>query len=738
MSRPEVSVVMPFAGVAGGRARRARSARIARDPRRRRADPGRQLRASRPRATARTTSPSCPPPASAPRRTRATPAPRTADRRLDPVHRRRLRAAGRTCSTRTSPSRSRTTSARWRARCARRPARRRSPRATAPRAGSSRSARTSSTRTGPRAAAANLIVRRAAFEAVGGFYEGVRAAEDTDFSWRLQQAGWRLELRPERVRRASLPRLARRAAPAVARVRRRARVAVSPLRRVRARARAGARVAARDAARRRAALRPLGGGRGEPIAVAGADRPRRVPGARRAAVGRGAGRLRALQPSRTERAHHRQARGRAARRTVPGAGRPARRTRADARGGPRRGAAPARRVRRRARAAARGRLRRGRRSGRPAAGHGARSSSATRCARGSTSPAAGPAIPGCRELAPAVRRLEHDRRARVQALGAGTSVRFADAARRGSPAASSVRVMRVAGRRSLRLHAAVRPRAVRRARAGGRAGRARHERVRVRRRPRRRTATRVREAFYRHAFGAPGSRLRAASKLLEHVPDMLRYRHGAARAADVVHFQWLSVQWLDRWLLPRAPDRAHRPRSAAARAAAGPGGSAAAAVRRRRRGRRALRVRAPAARRAARRRAGQGARHPPRRVRASGAHRGRGAAARVARRATRPAVLFFGLLRPYKGLEVLLEAWRSIGEVGAELWIVGRPRMALEPLRARAPASVRFVPRYRLRRRARGVLSPRRAGRAPVHARPSAWTSRACWRPRSRSARRRC
>ncbi len=45
----------------------------------------------------------------------------------------------------------------------------------------------------PRAVAANLLVRRAAFEAIGGFYEGVRAAEDTDFSWRLQRAGWRLE-----------------------------------------------------------------------------------------------------------------------------------------------------------------------------------------------------------------------------------------------------------------------------------------------------------------------------------------------------------------------------------------------------------------------------------------------------------------------------------------------------------------------------------------------------------------
>ena len=51
----------------------------------------------------------------------------------------------------------------------------------------------------PRAAAANLLVRRAAFDSLGGFYEGVRAAEDTDFTWRLQEAGWRLELRPEAV-----------------------------------------------------------------------------------------------------------------------------------------------------------------------------------------------------------------------------------------------------------------------------------------------------------------------------------------------------------------------------------------------------------------------------------------------------------------------------------------------------------------------------------------------------------
>jgi GT2 family glycosyltransferase len=49
----------------------------------------------------------------------------------------------------------------------------------------------------PRAVAANLLVRRVAFEQVGGFHEGLRAAEDTDFSWRLQRAGWRLELRTQ-------------------------------------------------------------------------------------------------------------------------------------------------------------------------------------------------------------------------------------------------------------------------------------------------------------------------------------------------------------------------------------------------------------------------------------------------------------------------------------------------------------------------------------------------------------
>lgn len=51
----------------------------------------------------------------------------------------------------------------------------------------------------PRAAAANLLVRREAFAALGGFYEGLRAGEDTDLCWRLQLAGWRLEVCPDAV-----------------------------------------------------------------------------------------------------------------------------------------------------------------------------------------------------------------------------------------------------------------------------------------------------------------------------------------------------------------------------------------------------------------------------------------------------------------------------------------------------------------------------------------------------------
>jgi glycosyltransferase involved in cell wall biosynthesis len=53
-------------------------------------------------------------------------------------------------------------------------------------------------------------------------------------------------------------------------------------------------------------------------------------------------------------------------------------------------------------------------------------------------------------------------------------------------------------------------------------------------------------------------------------------------------------------------------------------------------------------------------------------------------------VLLFGLLRPYKGLDVLLEAWRGIED--AELWVVGRPFGV--PVPENPPPGVRFLPRF--------------------------------------------
>lgn len=229
----------------------------------------------------------------------------------------------------------------------------------------------------------------------------------------------------------------------------------------------------------------------------------------------------------------------------------------------------------------------------------------------------------------------------------------------------------------------------------------------------------VNESFYRIAPGAAGSRPRMLAKLAQHVPDMLRYgRH--ARAADVVHFQWLSVQPVDVHLLPLL-------RRGAGRRGGGrplvltahdvlpreprPGQLDA----QRRLYERVDAVVVHSEHGAARLR--DELRVDPAKVHviphgafthfASGplpaAAPASGAApvaapvrplppelAAVPRE--RPVVLMFGLLRPYKGVDVLLEAWRGIED--AELWIVGLPKLDLAPLRAAAPPNVRFVPRF--------------------------------------------
>jgi glycosyltransferase involved in cell wall biosynthesis len=196
----------------------------------------------------------------------------------------------------------------------------------------------------------------------------------------------------------------------------------------------------------------------------------------------------------------------------------------------------------------------------------------------------------------------------------------------------------------------------------------------------------VDERFYR---GVPAGRLRVPAKLARHVPDML----GAARAtrsASVVHFQWLAVQPVD-WLLLRAFRRplvltAHdvlprepRPGQRAAQRRLYARVDAVVVHSEHGRGRLVDGLGVPADKVEV---IPHGVLRPP----------GDAGLPPELAAVDGPVVLFFGLLRPYKGLDVLLEAWRGID--GAELWVVGMPRMDTAPLRAAAPPGVRFVERF--------------------------------------------
>jgi len=225
-----------------------------------------------------------------------------------------------------------------------------------------------------------------------------------------------------------------------------------------------------------------------------------------------------------------------------------------------------------------------------------------------------------------------------------------------------------------------------------------------------------RELFYRAALGSPdrskiGQRLRAASKLAEHVPDMLRYRR-LARTADVVHFQWLSVQQLDAHLLPRPSGHGHTVQRTGSRSG-GSGDPPRPLVltahdilpREPRRGQVAAQRRCYErfdaivvhSEHGRLRLIGELGVDPARvHVIAHGAFTLPAAAGPPPQspphQADRPVVLFFGLLRPYKGLDLLLDAWGGIDD--AELWIVGMPRMDVSPLRRAAPPNVHFVCRF--------------------------------------------
>jgi glycosyltransferase involved in cell wall biosynthesis len=211
---------------------------------------------------------------------------------------------------------------------------------------------------------------------------------------------------------------------------------------------------------------------------------------------------------------------------------------------------------------------------------------------------------------------------------------------------------------------------------------------------------RVEERFYRRSaargLGAPA---RLPFKAAEHLPDMLRFRRAAD--ADVLHYQWLTVPPLDVHLLPSARPRvmtAHyvlppRPKRREVRSARRVFGSMDAVVAHSEHG-------------AARLRDEVGIDPAKVRVVPHGAFdyltqlpEEKPLPAELAG-AEGPVILSFGLLRPYKGIENLLAAYRRMAvavPAQPELWIVGNPRMDIGPLRelaAEAPGRVRFVTRF--------------------------------------------
>lgn len=210
-----------------------------------------------------------------------------------------------------------------------------------------------------------------------------------------------------------------------------------------------------------------------------------------------------------------------------------------------------------------------------------------------------------------------------------------------------------------------------------------------------------RELFYGLAHRGdaqkPRSRGRRALKLAQHVPDMLRYRR-AASAADVVHFQWLTVQHLDGMLLPRGRPLVLTAHDVLPRE---PRPGQLTAQQRLYERFDAVIVHSEHGRRRLTRELGIDPACVHTIPHGAFAHLAEAPPMPPPHEAHGPVVLCFGLMRPYKGLDVLVEAWRGIDAPNAqtrsgtpELWIAGMPRMDISGLRAAAPANVRFDPRF--------------------------------------------
>ncbi|MFL5898175.1 MAG: glycosyltransferase family 4 protein [Solirubrobacterales bacterium] len=212
---------------------------------------------------------------------------------------------------------------------------------------------------------------------------------------------------------------------------------------------------------------------------------------------------------------------------------------------------------------------------------------------------------------------------------------------------------------------------------------------------------RVNELFYRRS-AARGLRApaRLPFKAAEHLPDMLRLRR--AVDADLIHYQWLTVPSLDVRLLPALRPRlmtAHyilppQPSRRQVRAAHRVFGAMDAVVAHSEHGAARLRDEVgldPAEVHVIPHGAFDYLTRLPEEKPLPAELEG----------AEGPVILSFGLLRPYKGVENLIEAFgrltQSAAAREAELWIVGNPRMDVAPLREladRVGGRVRLLTRF--------------------------------------------
>jgi glycosyltransferase involved in cell wall biosynthesis len=199
----------------------------------------------------------------------------------------------------------------------------------------------------------------------------------------------------------------------------------------------------------------------------------------------------------------------------------------------------------------------------------------------------------------------------------------------------------------------------------------------------------LREHFYR-------VRGPLALRIAQHPVDMLRLRR--LPAVDVSHFQWLPIQAIDRHLLPRGPVviTAHdvvprEPRPGQLKALSKTYNAVDAVV--------------------VHSQHGSGVLTETLDVPAEKVHViPHGVFDYLTRvpdprplppelaAVDKPVVLQFGLMRPYKGIDVMLEAFTA-ADPDAELWIVGMPRMPIEPLQKLAgdlgiADRVRWIPRF--------------------------------------------